>query len=318
MTPPAGTDILDSAGTFAAAQLVPACAAGHTRRGASRGRARRPRPRRSWCWPPPPDRPSRPPPLPPLPPVRVARPVVTSIAEDLPTWVGPGTLVVALDAGVAERLVSDTTVDGIPIIAVGGDPAQRPAPVIETAAALAAIEQFGLAAGLIDEMDGAADVLTARLAELSGERSPADRLAKRIGRTMPLVYGAGRVGAAAAASWKHSVNRNAKAPAFANSVPGLDHDEVVGWAQHGDVTRQVFTLAVVRHAFETEDEAHRLDVTAETCDEIVAGVHQVTSAATTPVAALFDLMLYGELVSLEMAARADIDPGPTPVTDRYL
>ena len=249
---------------------------------------------------------------------RVARPVVTVVADELPSWVGPATLVVALDSGVAERLVADTSVDGIPIIAVGGDPAKRPQPIIETAAALAALEQFGLASGLIEEMDAAADVLTARLAELSGDRSPADRLARHIGRTMPLIYGAGRVGAAAAASWKHSVNRNAKAPAFANAVPGVDHDEVCGWAQHGDVTRQVFTLAVVRHAFETGDEAHRLDVTAETCDEIVAGVHQVRTEAVTPVAALFDLMLYGELVSLEMAARADIDPGPTPVTDRYL
>jgi hypothetical protein len=101
-------------------------------------------------------------------------------------------------------------------------------------------------------------------------------------------------------------------------IPGLDHDEVCGWAQHGDVTRQVFTLAVLRHAFETADEAHRMDVTSETCEEIVAGVHTVRSDAESPVGALLDLMLHGELVSLEMAARADIDPGPTPITQRYL
>lgn len=249
---------------------------------------------------------------------RVERPVVTLLDGPLPAWAGPRTLVVALDAGVADRLVADSTVDGVPIIAVGGSVTERPAPIVETAAALAALDQFGLARGLVAEMTAACDVLDARLAELDALGSPADRLAKRIGRTMPLVYGGGAVGAAAAASWKHSVNRNAKAPAFANSVPGLDHDEVCGWAQHGDVTRQVFTLAVLRHTFETTDEAHRLDVTAETCDEIVAGVHTVRSEAVSPVAALFDLMLYGEIVSLEMAARADIDPGPTPITERYL
>ncbi|MEI2650628.1 MAG: SIS domain-containing protein [Microthrixaceae bacterium] len=247
----------------------------------------------------------------------VARPVVSFVDERLPVWVGPSTLVVALDAGVAERLVTDTTVAGVPIIAVGGAVHDRPAPIVEAAAALAALDQFGLAPGLIADMEAACDLLDARLAELAASPSPADRLAKRIGRTMSLVYGGGAVGAAAAASWKHSINRNAKAPAFANSVPGLDHDEVCGWAQHGDVTRQVFTLAVLRHGFETSDQAHRLDVTAETCDEIVAGVHPVTSGATTAVGALFDLMLYGELVSLEMAARADIDPGPTPITSRY-
>lgn len=249
---------------------------------------------------------------------RVARPVVSVIEGPLPAWVGPATLVVALDAGVADRLLADSTVDGVPIIAVGGSPTDRPAPIIEVAAALAAIDRFGLAPGLIDEMEAAVALLSTRSEELGASPSASDRLAKRIGRTMPLVYGGGPVGAAAAAAWKHSINRNAKAPAFANSVPGLDHDEVVGWAQHGDVTRQVFTLAIVRHSFETADEARRLEVTAETCDEIVAGVHQVRSDAPTPVAALLDLMLYGEMVSLDMAARADIDPGPTPVTDRYL
>lgn len=250
---------------------------------------------------------------------RLARPVVLSVDTDLPSWAGPGTLVIALDGGVAQRLLADSTIDGVPIIAVGTpDVLGRPEPILEAAAGLAALDAFGLARGLVDDMVHAIPVLQARLDELAADRSSASRLARRVGRTMPIVYGGGPVGAAAAMSWKHSVNRNAKAPAFAGAVPGIDHDEVCGWAQHGDVTRQVFTLAVLRHGFETADQSHRLDVTAETCDEIVAGVHQVRTEAASPVAALFDLMLAGELVSIAMADQADIDPGPTPITDRYL
>lgn len=248
---------------------------------------------------------------------RVRVPVVTSVGTHLPSWVDSQALVLALDSATADRLITDSTVDGVPVIAVGGRPDERPTPVVETVAALAALDRFGLAPGLIDDIESACEVLDARVAELTSESSPADRLARRIGRTMPLIYGAGPLGGAAAKAWKHSINRNAKAPAFSNSIPGLDHDEVCGWAQHGDVTRQVFTLAVLRHGFETPDEAHRMDVTAETCDEIVAGVHTVRSESTSAVASLLDLMLFGEFVSLEMAARADIDPGPTPITDRY-
>lgn len=249
---------------------------------------------------------------------RVRVPVVSSAVSALPGWVDQRCLVLALDSGTADRLIADSTVDGVPVIAVGGDPDERPAPIIETVAALAALDRFGLAPGLIDEIESACDVFDARITELTATASPADRLAKRIGRTMPLIYGAGAIGGAAAKAWKHSINRNAKAPAFANSIPGLDHDEVCGWAQHGDVTRQVFTLAVLRHGFETADEASRMEVTAETCDEIVAGVHTIHSDAPSAVASLLDLMLFGEFVSLEMAARAEIDPGPTPITDRYL
>ncbi|MBX7070071.1 MAG: hypothetical protein K1X38_11845 [Microthrixaceae bacterium] len=249
---------------------------------------------------------------------RASVPVVELTAGPLPRWVGSDTLVVALDSGVAEGLLSDSTVDGVPIVAVGGNVDDRPQPIVETAAALAALEQFGVVSGLLDDMVAACGFLEARWAELVSSPSAAQRLAKRVGRTIPLVYGAGAVGHAATAAWKHSVNRNAKAPAFANSVPGVDHDEVCGWAQHGDVTRQVFTLVVLRHPFQSADESHRLDVTAETCDEIVAGVNQVTVSSPNKVAALFELMLHGEVVSLEMAALADIDPGPTPITDRYL
>ena len=72
----------------------------------------------------------------------------------------------------------------------------------------------------------------------------------RIGRTIPLVYGTGALGGVAAMRWKSDVNENAKAPAFWNQYPELDHNEICGWGQHGDVTRQVFTLVELRHGFE--------------------------------------------------------------------
>lgn len=248
---------------------------------------------------------------------RVQRPVTLNLGEPLPVWLGPKTLVVALDDAAAQSIVNDRAVTGVPVIALGAMADQRPNPIVETAAALCALAQFGLAPGLMDDLVAAADHLEARLADFAGAKGPAQRLARRIARTLPLIYGAGPVGAAAAASWKFSVNRNAKAPAYWNSIPGLDVDEVCGWAQHGDVTRQVFTLAVLRSALETDEQRHRMDVTAETCEEIVAGVYPVEATGTTDVAVLLELMAFGEMTSLFMADMADIDPGPTPVTERY-
>ncbi|NLA35756.1 MAG: hypothetical protein GX868_08705 [Actinobacteria bacterium] len=248
---------------------------------------------------------------------RVQRPVTVNLGEPLPEWLGQRTLVVALDDAAGQSIVNDRAVVGVPVIALGAIEAQRPNPLVETAAALCALAQFRLAPGLLEDLVVAADHLEARLAEWSGDRGPAQRLARRIGRTLPLVYGAGVVGAAAAASWKFSINRNAKAPAFWNSIPGLDADEVCGWAQHGDVTRQVFTLAMLRSGLETDEQSHRMAVTAETSEEIVAGVYPVEATGTTDVAVLLELMAFGELVSLHMADLADIDPGPTPITERY-
>ena len=55
--------------------------------------------------------------------------------------------------------------------------------------------------------------------EVEGAANPARELARQIGRTIPLIYGGGALGAVAAYRWKCDVNENAKAPAFWNAVP---------------------------------------------------------------------------------------------------
>lgn len=235
-------------------------------------------------------------------------PVVVWSGEAGPAWAGPDTLVLSLRGGARPSGVHRLDLE---------PPAGRPQPIAEAASALAVLGGLGIAAGLLDDLRAAADHLDTVLAGLGGPKPSTLRLARHIGLTFPLVYGGGAVGAAAAASWKDSINRNAKAPAFANAVPGLDHDEVCGWGQHGDVTRQVFTVVTLRHPGETAAEAHRLDVNSETCEEIAHGTHEVRSDGATPAAALLELMLLGELTAVEMAAEADVDPGPTPVTQRF-
>jgi glucose/mannose-6-phosphate isomerase len=86
--------------------------------------------------------------------------------------------------------------------------------------------------------------------EVEGAANPARELARRIGRTIPLIYGGGAIGAVAAYRWKCDVNENAKAPAFWNTHPELDHNEICAWGQHGDVTRQLITVVELRHSFE--------------------------------------------------------------------
>ena len=99
--------------------------------------------------------------------------------------------------------------------------------------------------------------------EVEGAANPAREIARRIDRTIPLIYGGGALGAVAAYRWKCDVNENAKAPAFWNAYPELDHNEICGWGQHGDVTRQVFTLVELRHGFEHERLAPRFAITTE-------------------------------------------------------
>jgi glucose/mannose-6-phosphate isomerase len=147
---------------------------------------------------------------------------------------------------------------------------------------------------------------------VEGARNPARELARRIGRTIPLVYGGGALGAVAAMRWKADVNENAKAPAFWNTHPELDHNEICGWGQHGDVTRQILTVIELRHGFEHERLAPRFDATRAQVEECVVQVLQVQAEGENRLAQLLDLMYLGDWTSCYLALENDVDPGPIP------
>ncbi|MSX74468.1 MAG: hypothetical protein F2744_02285, partial [Actinobacteria bacterium] len=173
--------------------------------------------------------------------------------------------------------------------------------------------------GLFDEATAQVGAMisqvTKRRDELLLDGNSALRLAQRIGRTLPIVYGGGTVGEVAAWRWKGQFNENPKVASFANRIPELTHNEICGWAQHGDVTRQVFSMLLLRHDFEHPQVQQRFDLVAEICEEIVSGVYSVSAQGEGRLAQLFDLMIFGDLVSLHMAAREGVDPGPVPALD---
>jgi glucose/mannose-6-phosphate isomerase len=145
---------------------------------------------------------------------------------------------------------------------------------------------------------------------VEGVANPARELARRIGRTIPLVHGGGALGAVAAYRWKCDVNENAKAPAFWNAHPELDHNEVCGWGQHGDVTRQVVTLVELRHGFEHERLDPRFAFVRDVIAEAVVQVLTVEAEGESRLAQLLDLMYLGDWVSSYLALANDVDPGP--------
>jgi glucose/mannose-6-phosphate isomerase len=144
----------------------------------------------------------------------------------------------------------------------------------------------------------------------AGPTNPAQELARRIGRTIPLIYGGGALGGVAAYRWKCDLNENAKAPAFSAAYPELDHNEICGWGQHGDVTRQVMTLVSLRHGFEHGRLAARIERTTELIEEALLQVLEVQAEGEGRLAQLLDLMYLGDWVSSYLALDNDVDPGP--------
>lgn len=269
-------------------------------------------------------------------------PIVVSKHYECPGFVGPDTLVFANSfSGNTEETLSTVSRAAernarIVVVASGGrlvDLAERVgAPVVPvdpaipmpragigavTVPLLVVLERLGLASGVEDTVEAAVRQLRRRRDELApGVDDSASRLARRIGRTIPLVYGGGPLGEVAAWRWKGQFNENCKVPSWCNRIPELTHNELCGWAQHGDVTRQVFTLLFLRHDHEPGNVDRRFEFVAESCDEVVAGIETVTAEGDSAMAQLFDLVLQGDLVSLRMSFNEGVDPGPIDILDQ--
>jgi glucose/mannose-6-phosphate isomerase len=267
-------------------------------------------------------------------------PIVVSKHYECPGFVGPDTLVVASsfsgnteetvgaaraarDAGARvvaltaggelARLAEEWQVPLLPVDA--SIPMPRAGIGAVSAPLLVLLERLGLARGMDDAIAAAVAQLRRRRDELRADGGDALHLARRIGRTLPLVYGGGPLGEVAAWRWKGQFNENPKVPSWCNRVPELTHNELAGWGQHGDVTRQVFTMVCLRHAYEHSQVSRRFEFIARACDEVVADRVEVEAEGDGPMAQLMDLVIVGDLVTLHMAVEAGVDPGPIAVLD---
>ena len=178
---------------------------------------------------------------------------------------------------------------------------------------LVILGRIGLFPGASEYVAEAVRQLQRRRDKLIVDGGPAQQLARAIGPTIPLAYGGDALGGAAAYRFKCQVNENAKAPAFWAPLPEMAHNEICGWGQHGDITRQVMTVVRFRHAFEHPQVSRRFDLTYDLIDEVVHTVLDIEAEGEGALAQLLDLVLQGDFVSLHLAAEAGVDPGPIPV-----
>lgn len=215
--------------------------------------------------------------------------------------------------GALARLADGAGLPWCPVAPGGGT--ARAALGATTVPLLVALSRAGLRPDSAEAIDAAATVLARRRDALLAAGGLPAELARRLGRTIPLIYGSVGTAAVAAHWWKAQVNLNAKAPAFAAALPDVTHDELAGWGQGGDVTRQTMSLVLLRHAGEAPRTAGQFDAVRAATDEVMADIFDVRAEGDDDLVRFFDLTLVGSLVSLHLAAREGVDPGPVPTLD---
>jgi glucose/mannose-6-phosphate isomerase len=254
----------------------------------------------------------------------------------LPEWAGPETLVVVVSySGETEEalacaaqarsracapvcissggsLAAFADAEGLPLVRVPGGGQPRAAVGSLSMPLLATLEAAGLCPEHAGDVAGAAAQLDADDAILAPgspeDQNPAKALARRLRQRLAVVYGAGPT-APVARRWKGQINENAKAPAFFNELPELDHNELMGWTSLPHVTSS--TVALILHD-RSDDErlTRRAELTARAYEALGVRTELVAARGASRLARLFSLVQLGDYVSCYLALLYGVDPTP--------
>lgn len=262
---------------------------------------------------------------------RLSRPLLTVRGYEIPSWCPIGAAVLcssysgdteetlacyeAAEALDAKRIVATTggelaelaRRDGVPVVGLpsGMPPRAAVGYMFAVAAELATLA--GAAPGLRTEIDAAGAHLEERRDALAARAS---ELAEAVGDAIPVIYGADLT-APAAYRWKAQLNENAKVPAFASELPEADHNEISGW----DAAGGRFAALLLTDSDQHPRERSRFEVTGELLAPHAAAVEDFEAEGDTRTARLLELVMLGDLLSIEIASRRGVDPFPIEAID---
>jgi glucose/mannose-6-phosphate isomerase len=269
-------------------------------------------------------------------------PLSVESSYTVPAWVGEGSLVFALSGSgntdEVNHAAARAAALGARLVVVSGKgwlidfaclraapaviiPAEITPPraafgMIATAL-LGALGKIGFLPGIHDTIASAIAQTRRRREELIGPDSLAVQIADHLAGRHVLVQGDSPLGAVAAERWKAQINQGARQPASSSEQPNASHGEVVAWDSQSGTPSPGEAVMLLRHGYEDPRVARRMDLFAAHLDGKVQ-VDSVRGEGDTPLAALMDLVMIGDVTALCLAERNGVDPASAPFVSTVL
>ncbi|MFH1354498.1 MAG: bifunctional phosphoglucose/phosphomannose isomerase [bacterium] len=165
-----------------------------------------------------------------------------------------------------------------------------------------ALANSRLAENSANNLKRTADMLTKTI---PGLEAPARKLASKFKGKTPLFYSSDTLGFAAK-NFKIQTNENAKTPAFWNTLPELNHNELASFSH----PRGKFHTLIIRDDNDHPRIKARMDVTAELYEKWGTGVTIFDAKGNTLLEKIFSSVIFGLWTSYYLALEYNIDPIP--------
>ncbi|MEW5701486.1 MAG: bifunctional phosphoglucose/phosphomannose isomerase [Candidatus Zixiibacteriota bacterium] len=220
-------------------------------------------------------------------------------------------LAIATGGGV-EQMASQY---GWPMIKLPGGFSPRAALGYSFGPVMLALARWGIVPDRTDLLKMSADFLEQRSQFYDQKRPLTDNAAKQVAAVLEghhtCVYGSSGSTDVLAYRFKGQLCENAKVPAFANVLPELNHNELVG--MDGYTGGGQLALAVMRSADDTPRAGIRLDWIVQRLSARGIPVVSLTASGANRLVRMLSLVQLGDYISYHLAIVRGCDPTPVAV-----
>ncbi len=208
--------------------------------------------------------------------------------------------------------------DGVPLIRVPAGLPPRSSVGYLSLPVLLVLARLGIISFKEEAGDELVEILRRTREELEPatprEKNRAKDLALRLYGRIPVVYGSTHTTEVAATRWKGQINENAKALAYCNVFPEMNHNEIVGFEAPPELLRSLAVIFLRDNADHPRVQA-RIEITKGLIADKVAGIDEFRGEGSHLLSRIFSLIYLGDYTSVYLALLYGINPRPVAVID---
>ncbi|MDW8464670.1 MAG: bifunctional phosphoglucose/phosphomannose isomerase [Chloroherpetonaceae bacterium] len=148
-----------------------------------------------------------------------------------------------------------------------------------------------------------------RYADFKDEQNLAIELARKSVGKMPLIYTSDDFTSGVGLRWKGQICENAKILAYTNTLPELNHNELVGWKLNENLLKRMHVI-FLHDRDDHPRTAIRMHITHQMIRKYTKAISHVESEGNSLLTRIFSLVLLGDWMSYYLALMQNIDPTP--------
>ncbi len=172
--------------------------------------------------------------------------------------------------------------------------------------------KLGLIEDKLDIIVRIIDLMKKRSEQLSlvdETKNNALRIAKHLQGKIPVIYSSCDLLDIANLRWRCQIEENAKCLAYGNFLPEMNHNEIVGWQQNPEITKNFAVIAL----FDKDDNPRitkRLNITLDVIKDHRGMQVEIDGEGETTLERIMDIIYLGDWVSFYLAIFYKVDPFP--------